>query len=64
LKRFPFDKLKIDQSFVQDITTEPDNAAIATTVIAMAHSLKMKVIAEGVETEGQLNYLRSHGELS
>ena len=42
-------------------TSVPDNAAIAKTVIAMAHSLHMKVIAEGVETEGQLNYLRSHG---
>lgn len=61
LTRFPFDKLKIDQSFVRHITSVPDNAAIAKTVIAMAHSLHMKVIAEGVETEGQLNYLRSHG---
>jgi diguanylate cyclase (GGDEF)-like protein/PAS domain S-box-containing protein len=57
LKRFPFDKLKIDQSFIRDITTVPDSAAIARTVIAMAHNLHMKVIAEGVETEGQLNYL-------
>jgi len=61
LKRFPFDKLKIDKSFVRDITSEPNNAAIAKTVIAMAHSLHMKVIAEGVETQGQLNYLRLHG---
>lgn len=61
LTRFPFDKLKIDQSFVRDITSNPDNAAIATTVIAMAHSLHLKVIAEGVETKGQLNYLRLHG---
>jgi len=61
LNRFPFDKLKIDQSFVRDITTEPHNAAIAKTVIAMAHTLRMKVIAEGVESPGQLNYLRRHG---
>jgi len=61
LTRFPFDKLKIDQSFVRHITSDPENAAIAKTVIAMAHSLHLKVIAEGVETEGQLNYLRSHG---
>jgi EAL domain-containing protein (putative c-di-GMP-specific phosphodiesterase class I)/CheY-like chemotaxis protein len=60
LKRFPFDKLKIDQSFVRDITSEPDSAAIAKTIIAMAHSLRLKVIAEGVETDGQLNYLRLH----
>jgi diguanylate cyclase (GGDEF)-like protein/PAS domain S-box-containing protein len=61
LKRFPFDKLKIDQSFVRDITSDPHNAAIAKAVIAMAHSLHMKVIAEGVEMQGQLNYLLKHG---
>lgn len=61
LKRFPFDKLKIDKSFVRDITCDPDNAAIAKAILAMAHSLQMKVIAEGVETQGQLNYLRAHG---
>ena len=60
LKRFPFDKLKIDQSFVRDMTSDPDSAAIAKAIIAMAHNLRLKVIAEGVETAGQLNYLRMH----
>ena len=60
LKRFPFTKLKVDQSFVRDITSEPNSAAITQTIIAMAHSLHLKVIAEGVETTGQLNYLRMH----
>jgi len=60
LKRFPFNTLKIDQSFVRDITSDPDSATIAKTIIAMAHNLRLKVIAEGVETTGQLNYLRMH----
>jgi diguanylate cyclase (GGDEF)-like protein/PAS domain S-box-containing protein len=60
LKRFPIDVLKIDQSFVRDITTNPDDAAIARSVVSMAHSLRLQVIAEGVETEAQLAYLRRH----
>jgi len=61
LKLFPFDKIKIDQSFVRNITSDPDSAAIAKAMIALGHSLKFRVIAEGIETEGQLHYLRSHG---
>jgi diguanylate cyclase (GGDEF)-like protein/PAS domain S-box-containing protein len=60
LKRFPIDVLKIDQSFVRDIPTDPDDAAIAITIITMAHTLGLKVVAEGVETEQQLNFLREH----
>ncbi len=61
LKRFPLDTLKIDQSFVREITTDADSAAITTAIIAMAHSLKLRVLAEGVETEEQLGFLRNHG---
>jgi diguanylate cyclase (GGDEF)-like protein/PAS domain S-box-containing protein len=57
LKHFPIDRLKIDRSFVCDITTNPDDAAIADAIIAMAHSLKLKVTAEGVEMQEQLSYL-------
>jgi len=61
LKRFPVDTLKIDQSFVHDTTSDPDAAAIVTAIIAMAHSLRLKVIAEGVEFTEQANFLRRHG---
>ncbi|MBL4607680.1 MAG: EAL domain-containing protein [Pseudomonadales bacterium] len=60
LKRFPIDALKIDRSFIQDIEHDSDDAAITCAIIAMAHNLKLKVIAEGVETEAQLKLLREH----
>lgn len=60
LRRFSFDFVKIDRAFVSDITQNPADAAIATAVIAMAHSLNLQVVAEGVETEGQLRFLRRH----
>lgn len=61
LKRFPLDHIKIDRSFIKDIPEDNDDATITRTIIAMAHSLRLKVIAEGVETEAQLNFLREHG---
>jgi diguanylate cyclase (GGDEF)-like protein/PAS domain S-box-containing protein len=60
LKRMPVDKIKIDRAFVTDITTNAEDASITLSIIAMAHHLGLKVIAEGVETEAQLNYLRRH----
>ena len=59
LKQFPVDKLKIDQSFVSNITQNPNDAAIVQAIIALARTLGMTTIAEGVETEAQLGYLRS-----
>ncbi|WP_236019041.1 putative bifunctional diguanylate cyclase/phosphodiesterase [Geomonas propionica] len=57
LKRFPLDVLKIDRTFINDITNDPDDAAITLATIEMAHTLKLQVIAEGVETQAQLEFL-------
>jgi EAL domain-containing protein (putative c-di-GMP-specific phosphodiesterase class I) len=58
LKRFPVDTLKIDQSFIREVTSNADDASITTSIILMGHSLKLRVIAEGVETKSQLAFLR------
>jgi EAL domain-containing protein (putative c-di-GMP-specific phosphodiesterase class I) len=60
LKRFPIDSLKIDRSFIHDLPRDTGNMAITQAVIGMAHSLKLTVIAEGVETREQLDFLRGH----
>jgi diguanylate cyclase (GGDEF)-like protein/PAS domain S-box-containing protein len=58
LKRFPVDHLKIDRAFVKDITTDPDDGAIVQTIIALGHKLGMRIVAEGVESEEQREYLQ------
>jgi EAL domain-containing protein (putative c-di-GMP-specific phosphodiesterase class I) len=61
LRRFPVDALKLDQSFVQEITEDPGDATIVSAMIIVAKSLNQRVIAEGVETRAQLKFLQSHG---
>jgi EAL domain-containing protein (putative c-di-GMP-specific phosphodiesterase class I) len=61
LKRFPIDLLKIDRSFVKDLEESRDSAAICAAIIAMAHQLGLSVVAEGIETPGQLAFLRENG---
>ena len=61
LKQFPFDTVKVDRSFVRDLALDPNDAAISRAIIAMAHALQLRVVAEGVETEAQLEFLRAHG---
>jgi EAL domain-containing protein (putative c-di-GMP-specific phosphodiesterase class I) len=59
LKRFPIDTLKVDRSFIRDIPADSGDKKITRAIIAMAHGLKLKVVAEGVETAEQLKYLRA-----
>jgi diguanylate cyclase (GGDEF)-like protein len=60
LRQFPVSKFKIDRSFIRDVAVNPDDAAIAAAIISMAKSLRLKVIAEGVENEAQMSFLRAH----
>jgi predicted signal transduction protein with EAL and GGDEF domain/CheY-like chemotaxis protein len=61
LKRFPLDTLKIDRAFIREVVSNPDDATLTIAIINLSHSMRLKVVAEGVETQGQLNFLRLHG---
>ena len=61
LRRFPVDKVKIDRSFVAEVPANRDQGAIVSAIIALAHALQIRVVAEGVETEGQREFLKSCG---
>jgi EAL domain-containing protein (putative c-di-GMP-specific phosphodiesterase class I) len=61
LRRFPIDRIKIDRSFVNDIDTNQSDAALARAIVGMAHGLNMQVVAEGVETDAQLDLLKHYG---
>jgi diguanylate cyclase (GGDEF)-like protein len=61
LRRFPIDKLKIDRSFINEVMSRPDDASIVRAIVSLAHSLRLKVVAEGVESTAQLDFLRAIG---
>ncbi|MDB6083079.1 MAG: sensory box protein/response regulator, partial [Gammaproteobacteria bacterium] len=61
LRRFPIDKLKIDRIFIDEIASRPEDASIVRAIVSLAHSLKLKVVAEGVETPAQLEFLKLAG---
>jgi EAL domain-containing protein (putative c-di-GMP-specific phosphodiesterase class I) len=61
LRRFPIDKLKIDRSFITEVSSRPEDASIVRAIISLAHSLRLKVVAEGVETSEQLAFLKTLG---
>src|ERR1035438_195351 len=61
LQRFPIDKLKIDRSFIRDLNSNPDDASIVRAIISLAHGLRLKVVAEGVESQAQFELLKRMG---